>query len=135
MSVTCFSKHTIKVIHTPGHTSGCLSYLIKDMIFTGDALLVRGCGRTDFQGESSEKLFYSVREKLFTLPESTVVYPAHDYEGFSKSSISLGKSLNPRLNIDISKEQFIEIMSGLKLTNPKKIQEAVPANLQCGLSL
>ncbi|MFP5385616.1 MAG: rhodanese-like domain-containing protein, partial [Bacteriovoracia bacterium] len=111
------------------------SYLINKMLFTGDALLVRGTGRTDFQEGSAEKLFISVREKLFSLPDDTVVYPAHDYKGFSKTSIGLEKKLNPRLNLKISKEQFINIMDNLNLAYPKKIQEAVPANLQCGLPL
>lgn len=130
-----FGKYTIKSIHTPGHTSGCLSYQVGDKIFTGDALLVRGCGRTDFQEGSSEKLFHSVRDKIFNLPDSTIVYPAHDYKGFTKTSIGLEKRLNPRLKLEINKEQFMDIMSNLKLAYPKKIQEAVPANLQCGLSL
>lgn len=128
-----FGAHTIKAIHTPGHTSGCLSYQLGNMVFTGDALLVRGCGRTDFQEGSSEKLFHSVRDRLFSLPEDTIVYPAHDYKGFTKTSILLEKRLNPRLNTNISKDRFIEIMAGLKLAYPKKINEAVPANLQCGL--
>lgn len=130
-----FGRYTLKAIHTPGHTSGCLSYHMENMVFTGDALLVRGCGRTDFQEGSSEKLFHSVRDRLFELPESTVVYPAHDYKGFTRTSIDTEKRLNPRLNTTITKEKFIEIMAGLKLAYPKKIQEAVPANLQCGLPL
>ena len=130
-----FGKHTIRSIHTPGHTSGCLSYQVGNMVFTGDALLVRGCGRTDFQEGSSEKLFHSVRDKIFNLPDNTIVYPAHDYKGFTKTSIELEKRLNPRLKLEVNKEQFIEIMSNLKLAYPKKIQEAVPANLQCGLPL
>ena len=128
-----FGQHTIKAIHTPGHTSGCLSYFTRGMVFTGDALLVRGCGRTDFQEGSSEKLFSSVREKIFALPDDTTVYPAHDYKGFSETSIGLEKKLNPRLNLEKNKEEFIDIMANLKLAYPKKIQEAVPANLQCGL--
>lgn len=130
-----FGSFKIKAIHTPGHTSGCLSYQIGNMVFTGDTLLIRGCGRTDFQEGSSEKLFHSVREKLFALPDDTIVYPAHDYKGFLETSIDLEKRLNPRLNTNISKEEFIEIMANLKLAFPKKIQEAVPANLQCGLPL
>ena len=82
-----FGPYTIKAIHTPGHTSGCLTYKIDNMIFTGDALLVRGCGRTDFQEGSSEKLFTSVREKLFNLSDDTIVFPGHDYKGFTKTSV------------------------------------------------
>ena len=128
-----FGNFTIKSIHTPGHTVGCLTYQIDKMIFTGDALLIRGCGRTDFQQGSSEKLFVSVREKIFNLPDDTIVYPAHDYKGLSKTDIAVEKKLNPRLNLSISKEDFINIMAGLNLAYPKKIEEAVPANLLCGL--
>lgn len=130
-----FGSHVIRAIHTPGHTSGCLSYYTGNVVFTGDALLIRGSGRTDFQGGSSEQLFHSVREKIFQLPEDTVVFPGHDYKGFTRSSIGLEKRLNPRLNTNITMDQFREIMANLKLAYPKKIQEAVPANLQCGLPL
>lgn len=130
-----FGSFSIKAIHTPGHTSGCLSFQIGNKIFTGDALLVRGCGRTDFQEGSSEMLFTSVRDKIFALPDDTIVYPAHDYKGFLNSSIGLEKKLNPRLNLSLTKADFISIMSNLKLAYPKKIKEAVPANLQCGLPL
>ncbi len=130
-----FGSHTVKAIHTPGHTNGCLTFKIDNMIFTGDVLLVRGCGRTDFQDGSSDKLYSSVREKLFTLPDDTVVYPAHDYKGFTKTSVGLEKRLNPRLKMEISKDEFINIMASLKLAYPKRIQEAVPANLQCGMPL
>ena len=128
-----FGGFTIRSIHTPGHTSGCLSYQLGNMIFTGDALLVRGCGRTDFQEGSSEKLFQSVREKLFSLPDETIVYPAHDYKGFTHTSIGVEKRLNPRLKLELTRDDFVSIMASLKLAFPKKIQEAVPANLQCGL--
>lgn len=128
-----FGSYQLTAIHTPGHTSGCMSYRLGNMIFTGDALLVRGCGRTDFQEGSSEKLFHSVRDRLFKLPDETVVYPAHDYKGFTKTSIGEEKRLNPRLKLDNSKEEFVNIMANLNLAYPKKIQEAVPANLHCGL--
>ena len=128
-------KMTIKVINTPGHTSGCITYKIGNMIFTGDALLIRGCGRTDFQEGSSNKLFNSVREKLFTLPDETIVYPAHDYKGFTSTTVGLEKRLNPRLKLDINNDEFNTIMANLKLPYPKKIDEAVPANIQCGLAL
>lgn len=129
-----FGSQAIKVIHTPGHTNGCVSYYIDNKIFTGDALLIRGCGRTDFQDGSSEHLFDSVREKIFSLPETTEVFPAHDYKGFTKSSVLLEKRFNPRLNETVSKENFVNIMSELHLDQPKKIGIAVPANLQCGLT-
>jgi sulfur dioxygenase len=127
-----FGSHTIKVFHTPGHTNGCLSYQLGHMVFTGDALLIRGCGRTDFQEGSSEKLYESIKNKIFTLPDETIVYPGHDYNGFTKSTIGLEKRLNPRLKDGITMEQFTQIMASLNLPYPKKIQEAVPANLLCG---
>ncbi len=130
-----FGRFMIKAIHTPGHTSGCLSYHLGNKIFSGDALLIRGCGRTDFQEGSSELLFSSVRDKIFALSDDTVVYPAHDYKGHTHSSVGLEKRLNPRLNLSISKDEFLSIMAHLKLAHPKKIQEAVPANLQCGSPL
>ena len=103
------------------------------MVFTGDALLIRGCGRTDFQGGSSDKLFDAVREQLFTLPDETLVFPAHDYKGRMMSTIGEEKSLNPRLGVAKTKEEFIEIMNNLNLAYPKKIDVALPANLKCGI--
>lgn len=128
-----FGSHTVKVMHTPGHTSGCITYKIGNMVFSGDALLIRGCGRTDFQEGSSDKLFASVREKIFGLPDETIVYPGHDYKGFTKTTVGAEKKFNPRLNMNVSKAEFAQIMANLKLPYPKKIDEAVPANLQCGL--
>jgi sulfur dioxygenase len=122
----------IKAIMTPGHTDSCLSFLFEGKVFTGDALLIRGCGRTDFQQGSSANLFESVHKKLFTLPKDTEVYPGHDYRGQTKSAIGLEIEFNPRLGQNKSKDEFIQIMSELKLQNPKKIHEAVPANLACG---
>jgi sulfur dioxygenase len=122
----------IQVIATPGHTNTCLTYFFEGMVFTGDALLIRGCGRTDFQEGSSETLFKSVREKLFKLPEETLVYPGHDYRGLTSSTIREEKKHNARLKESIDLSEFKKIMSELKLANPKKIHEAVPANLACG---
>jgi sulfur dioxygenase len=122
----------IKVIATPGHTNTCLSYWFEGMIFTGDALLIRGCGRTDFQHGSSEKLYDSVHEKLFKLSPDTIVCPGHDYRGQTTSTIQLEKEFNPRLGEKKTKEDFKKIMSELNLANPKKIHEAVPANMACG---
>ncbi len=122
----------IKIISTPGHTNTCISYLIENMIFTGDALLVRGCGRTDFQQGSSDKLYDSVHGKLYALPDSTIVYPGHDYRGHTSSTIGQEKKYNPRLSLTKSKTDFNAIMAELKLANPKKIHEAVPANLASG---
>ena len=123
----------IKAISTPGHTDSCTSYYIEklNIVFTGDTLLIRGNGRTDFQQGSSEKLFESIH-KLFNLPESTVVYPAHDYKGRNCTTIEEEKKYNPRIGNNKTKEEFINIMSNLNLAQPKKIQEALPANLACG---
>jgi hydroxyacylglutathione hydrolase len=120
-------KLSIKVLETPGHTDGCLSYVLENKIFTGDALLIRGCGRTDFQNGSSEKLYNSI-QKLFSLPSETIVYPGHDYNGFLSSTIAEEKKYNPRI-AEKSLKEFVEIMANLKLSLPKKINEAVPANL------
>lgn len=122
----------IKVLATPGHTNTCLSFYFEDMIFTGDALLVRGTGRTDFQKGSADKLYDSIHEKLFKLPAETLVYPGHDYRGLTTTTIDLEKKFNPRVGGGKTKEDFKKIMSELKLANPKKIHEAVPANLACG---
>lgn len=122
----------ITALATPGHTDSCMSFIFDGRVFTGDALLIRGTGRTDFQQGSSEKLYRSVHEKLFTLPEDTQVFPAHDYRGQTTSTIAMEKKYNPRLGLGKSKEEFMKIMSELKLTNPKKIHEAIPANLACG---
>lgn len=124
----------ITALTTPGHTNSCMSFVCGDKVFTGDALLIRGTGRTDFQQGSSEKLFESVRGKLFNLPDETHIYPGHDYRGQTASTVGLEKKYNPRLGLGKSKEDFIKTMSELKLANPKKIHEAVPANLACGLS-
>jgi len=126
---------TIFPLSTPGHTAGCMSFVVFDhgrtLVFTGDALLIRGCGRTDFQGGSSELLFDSVHSRLFTLPSETIVYPAHNYEGIPNSTISEELKFNPRLNQ--GKEKFVEIMAGLNLPRPGKMDEAVPVNLVCGV--
>ena len=125
-------KFKIKVIHTPGHTDSCASFLFEGRAFTGDALLIRGCGRTDFQQGSSDKLFKSVREKLFSLPKETKVYPAHDYKGRTSSTIAEEREFNPRLKLENTLQDFKKIMSELKLDPPKKIKESVPANMRCG---
>ena len=104
-----FGSHTIKVLATPGHTAGCVSYYTESnggLVFTGDALLIRGCGRTDFQGGSSETLFDSVHSQIFTLPPETAVYPAHDYKGQTRSSVEEERRLNPRLTK--TKPEFVE---------------------------
>lgn len=123
---------TMRALATPGHTDSCMSYLIGDRVFTGDALFVRGCGRTDFQKGDSATLWRSVHDKLFALEDAVYVYPAHDYRGHTRSTIGEEKKLNPRLGGAMTLETFVELMSGLKLPPPAKINEAVPANLACG---
>ena len=127
------NRINLEVRAPPGHTNGCVSYVCDDMVFTGDALLIRGCGRTDFQGGSSEKLFDSVREQLFKLPDDTRIFPAHDYKGRTMSTVGEEKALNPRLGMHKTKEEFVEIMRNLNLPYPKKIDAALPANLKCGI--
>lgn len=127
-----FGNYTVTALSTPGHTDGCTSYLVENMVFTGDALLIQGCGRTDFQQGSSELLYNSVNEKLFTLPDDTLVYPAHDYKGRSVSSIGEEKKFNPRLGMGKTREEFYNIMDNLNLAKPKKIDVSVPANMKCG---
>ncbi|MBQ0721118.1 MAG: MBL fold metallo-hydrolase [Gammaproteobacteria bacterium] len=126
-------NYSIKAIATPGHTSGCMSYYIDDKVFTGDTLLVRGCGRTDFQQGDAQMLYDNVTSKLFTLPDDTIVYPAHDYKGRTSSSIGEEKRWNPRLGGGQNASGFIDIMDNLNLDMPKKINEAVPANVNVGV--
>lgn len=127
-----FGRHTITAISTPGHTDCCMCFLMEDRIFTGDTLMIRGNGRTDFQQGSSQKLYENVKSKIFTLPDETLVYPAHDYKGFTSSSIGAEKRFNTRLGGGRSVKEFEKIMLDLKLPQPKKIDVAVPANLKCG---
>lgn len=122
----------LNFLHTPGHTLGCTSIVDHNnkRVFTGDTLLIRGCGRTDFQGGSSEQLYDSVHSKLFKLPLDYTVYPAHDYNGKTASSILEETKFNPRLTK--SKPEFVSIMAGLNLAYPKLMDVAVPRNLNCG---
>lgn len=126
-----FGSSSIKAIATPGHTDAHHAYLIGGAVFTGDALLINGCGRTDFQSGSAKILYHTIKEKIFTLPDHTIVYPAHDYNGFSHSTVGEEKLLNPRL-ANKSEEEFVHIMDNLNLAYPKKIDIAVPKNLNCG---
>lgn len=122
----------IKAIATLGHTDSHMSYLVnKDRVLTGDSLFIRGCGRTDFQSGNSGLMYDHVTEKLFTLPDETLVYPGHDYRGHLVSTISEEKLYNPRF-VGKDRGSFIEQMNNLNLPNPKKIAEAVPANQKCG---
>ncbi|MET0411254.1 MAG: MBL fold metallo-hydrolase [Polyangiaceae bacterium] len=126
----------LEVRETPGHTNGCLSYVDEAarLAFSGDALLIRGCGRTDFQQGDAAALYRSVHEQLFTLPDDTLVYPAHDYKGRTVTSIGEEKRLNPRLGQRNSLDEFARIMRELQLPQPRKIEIAVPANLRCGMA-
>lgn len=120
-------------LHTPGHTDGHFAYLCGDRVFTGDALLIEGCGRTDFQHGDAEALYRSVHSKLFTLPDETLVYPAHDYQERFVSSIAQEKRRNPRLGKGKTLEEFKSIMGNLNLPYPTFIDYAVPGNRQCGV--
>ena len=119
---------------TPGHTAGCISLVSKDssMVFTGDALLVRGTGRTDFQGGDAASMFRSIRDQLFTLPKTSMVYPAHDYDGRTSSTIGEEIRFNPRIGGDAREEDFVGYMRNLGLPHPKQLAVAVPANLRAG---
>ncbi|KAK6104443.1 Persulfide dioxygenase ETHE1 mitochondrial [Brugia pahangi] len=128
-----FGNQNLEVRTTPGHTDGCVTYVLYDhrMAFTGDALLVRGCGRTDFQQGNPETLYNSVHEKIFTLPDDFLLYPAHDYKGFLLTTVGEEKKYNPRLTKTLN--DFIVLMRNLKLTYPKQIDKAIPANKVCGV--
>ncbi len=132
-----FGGLRLDVLSTPGHTNGCVTYLCRDagMVFTGDALLIRGCGRTDFQDGDATLLFASIRQKIFSLPKDVAVYPGHDYHGRLVSTVDEEERFNPRLGLEKSVDEFVELMNGLNLAYPKKVDVAVPANLLCGLSI
>jgi len=123
----------IRVLHTPGHTAGSVSFLWRGNVFTGDTLLIDGCGRTDFQGGSAGSLYDSVTCKLFTLPDATLVWPAHDYKGQSVSTIGWEKRHNARL-ANRSRDDFVALMDKLDLPRPKLMDIAVPANRALGLA-
>ncbi|XP_067456941.1 persulfide dioxygenase ETHE1, mitochondrial isoform X1 [Thunnus thynnus] len=128
-----FGKHFLTARETPGHTDGCMTLVSGDqsMAFTGDALLIRGCGRTDFQQGCPKKLYHSVHQKIFTLPDQCLVYPAHDYLGQTVSTVGEERQFNMRLTKSL--EEFVDIMNNLNLKKPAKIDIAVPANLVCGI--
>jgi glyoxylase-like metal-dependent hydrolase (beta-lactamase superfamily II) len=120
-----------EVLETPGHTDDSVSYRLGDRVFTGDAMLVRGNGRTDFQNGDAAQLYDTITRVLFALPDATLVYPAHDYKGFTVTTIGEEKRFNPRV-AGKSRDEFVAIVGSLHLPMPKKIQEAVPANQACG---
>jgi len=129
-----FGARWLSVRATPGHTNGCLSYVLDDesRAFSGDCLLIRGCGRTDFQQGSSHTLYASVHQQLFTLPASCLIYPGHDYNGLTVTSVEEERRYNPRLGGEVSEGDFAGHMHNLNLPHPKKLDIAVPANLRCG---
>lgn len=131
-----FGRYAVEILSTPGHTAGCLTFVVRTedrvMAFTGDAIFVRGCGRTDFQQGDARTLYRSVRGKIFALPDHTLLYPGHDYCGHTVTTVAEEKRDNPRLNLGVDEEGFVAIMSGLNLANPRLIDMAVPANLACG---
>ncbi len=129
-----FGTHTITAIATPGHTIGCMSFVCGNKVFTGDALLIRSCGRCDFQGGSAETLFTSIK-RLFTLPDTTYVYPAHDYNGRICSSIWEEKVFNTMIGGGVKKTEFVHRVNAMKLSLPAKIHVAVPANQVCGAKI
>ena len=123
----------VRAIATPWHTDGCTSFLIDDMIFTGDALLIRKTGRTDFQWGSPEKLYHSIMRQIYTLADETRIYPGHDYTGQMMSTVWEEKEYNTRIRRDTTLTEFIETMQALKLDYPRYIDVALPANMQLGV--
>jgi sulfur dioxygenase len=122
----------LDTIYTPGHTSDSYSFLLGDRVFTGDTLLIRGTGRTDFQNGNAADQFHSIFDRLLKLPDETLVYPAHDYKGDTVSTIAEERAFNPRLQVT-SLQQYVDIMNSLKLPDPKMMDVAIPANLKVGL--
>ena len=122
----------LDVLYTPGHTDDSYSFLLPDRVFTGDTLLIRGTGRTDFQNGDPRAQFHSLFGKLLKLPDETLVFPAHDYKGDTVSTIGEEKAFNPRLQVQ-SIDQYVDLMNNLNLPNPKMMDVAVPANLRIGL--
>src|SRR4029077_12569331 len=129
-----FGDRHLEVRATPGHTHSCLTFVLDDssMAFTGDCLLIRGSGRTDFQRGDSHWMFHSVRDRILTLPPDCLLYPAHDYRGLTVTSVAEERRFNPRLGGDIGEADFAGYMENLHLAHPKQIDVAVPANLKVG---
>lgn len=130
-----FGRYELEVRETPGHTDGCVTYVTGDrsMAFTGDALLIRGSGRTDFQQGDPKTLYRSIHDKIFTLPDECLLYPGHDYKGLTVTTVGEEKKHNTRLGGGRTEEEFIQLMENLKLAYPKRIDVALPANLYCGV--
>jgi sulfur dioxygenase len=132
--IVAFGARRLLVRPTPGHTNGCLTYVLDDrsMAFTGDCLLIRGCGRTDFQQGDAAALYRSVHDRIFSLPDDCLLYPAHDYRGLTVTSVAEERRFNPRLGGEIAVGDFAGYMKNMRLAHPKLIDVAVPANLRCG---
>jgi glyoxylase-like metal-dependent hydrolase (beta-lactamase superfamily II) len=128
----CADNLHLQVLYTPGHTDDSYSFLLPDRVFTGDTLLIRGTGRTDFQNGDPAAQYDSLFGKLLKLPEDILVYPAHDYNGMTVSSIGEEKRHNPRLQV-ADKQAYVDLMNGLVLESPRLMDVAVPANRGCGL--
>jgi glyoxylase-like metal-dependent hydrolase (beta-lactamase superfamily II) len=126
-------EHYLEVLYTPGHTDTDVCYLGDGAVFTGDILLIHGSGRTDFQSGDPARSYDSITGRLFTLPDATIVYPGHDYHGFTCSTIGEEKCFNPRLGGGKSRDEYIRIMQSLELEKPRLIDVAVPGNQACGL--
>lgn len=129
-----FGARSLEARATPGHTNGCMTFVLDDqtMAFTGDALLIRGAGRTDFQNGSAPALYRSITTRIFTLPDACLIYPAHDYRGLTCTSVAEERAHNPRIGHGSSEHDFVGYMANLGLPHPKQIDVAVPANLECG---
>ena len=132
--VLAFGNCSLKVLATPGHTDGCLSYVTADegMAFTGDCLMIRGAGRTDFQAGDAHEMWRSIREQIFALPEDCLIYPGHDYMGRTVSTVGEEKAFNPRIGGEAQEEDFTGFMDNLALPHPRLLDIAVPANLKSG---
>ena len=130
-----FGKRYLEVRSTPGHTNGCVTYVLdnESMAFTGDCLLIRGCGRTDFQQGDPRAMYRSVHTKILSLPEACLLYPGHDYRGLMVTSVGEERRFNPRLGGQLSEDDFVGYMRNLGLPHPKQMDIAVPANLKCGI--
>lgn len=126
-----FGNYKITALATPGHTKSCTTYACEKMLFTGDALFIRGCGRTDFQGGDAAELYESVHQKIFSQPDDMLVYPGHDYQGRTVSTVGEEKHFNPRLKRGNSLKDFCDIMNNLNLPYPKLMDKSVPENLNC----
>jgi len=127
-------QQKIYVISTPGHTDACTCFKVNGILFTGDTLFIRGCGRTDFQSGSSEELYNTIKKTFYSMPDETKIYPAHDYNKNNVSTIREQKKYNMLINENIKIKDFVNSMSNLKLDKPKKMDFAVPLNNKCGIN-